>query len=477
MSNYGVANSSSPSSFIEFNDQLYFSANDGESGREIFVSDGTAEGTQLLVDLNPGFYDNNYGPPIPKSFNPNNFIEFNNKLYFSANDGENGNELFVSDGTAEGTQLLVDLNPGLSDYGFANSSNPSSLVEFNGKLYFSADDGESGRELFVSDGTAEGTQLLVDLNSGVDDSNYGSPLPAGSNPGSLVELNGKLYFSANDGESGNNLFVSDGTAEGTQLLVDLSPSSSYDYNFEPNPYEPFDLVKFENKLYFAANGESGNELFVTDGTRDGTQLVADINIGSGGSYPSGFSVVGDELFFSANNGQIGTELYKLTLEDDTAVEMVGNEENNTLLGSDRAENIEGRGGDDILFGDSGNDFLVGGDGNDSLGGGTGNDTLNGGIGDDFLVGGTGNDILDGGIGFDTLFGDAGEDVFVLRAGDGTDTIVNFELGIDSFGLADGLEFGSLDLSSGNDIKLGTEVLATLNRINTAELTADNFRTI
>ena len=533
---------SNPSNFVEFNNKLYFSADDGESGRELFVSDGTAEGTQLLVDLNPGVYEGNYGPPFAEGSNPSNFIEFNDKLYFSANDGENGNELFVSDGTAEGTKLLVDLNPGSSNYGFANGSYLSNFVEFNGKLYFSANDGESGNELFVSDGTAEGTQLLVDLNPGVYDGNYGPPFAEGSNPRSLVEFNGKLYFSANDGKSGSELWVSDGTAEGTQLLVDLRPNSSYGFNSGSYPYN---LVEFNNKLYFTANdGESGDELYVTDGTAEGTQLVADINPNSNygnnsGSYASELTVVGNELFFRANDGEVGTELFKLTIVDDTPVEIVGSDRADNLVGSDLFEDIQalggrdtidsgggndtvdggngsdfitsasgnnnligGRGkdtidsgnGNDTLFGDHGRDVLTAGSGDDFLSGGQGQDTLNGGdgfdtlfgdngsdvlvagSGDDFLAGGKGRDTLDGGIGFDTLEGNGGQDLFVLRKNDGTDTITDFKLGRDSLGLADGLEFDSLSFS-GSDIKSGTEILATLNGIDTQRLTVNDFESI
>ena len=585
-SNYGFYGYGSyPSSFIEFNDRLYFSANNGESGSELFVSDGTAAGTQLLIDINPGVYDGYYGPPsFLQGSNPSNFIEFNDRLYFSADNGESGRELFVSDGTSAGTQLLVDLNPGAYDsyYGpsFPQGSNPSNFVEFNGKLYFSANNGESGSELFVSDGTAEGTQLLVDLNPGAYDSYYGPSFPRSSSPSSLIEFNGKLYFAANNGESGSELFVSDGTAEGTQLVADINPGSGYGYSSGSYPYN---LVEFNDRLYFSANDDTnGNELFVTDGTAEGTQLVADINPNSGygfgsGSYPRELTVVGDELFFRANDNEVGTELFKLSLVDNTPVEIVGSDRSDNLVGSDRlSENIralsgqdtidsgggndtvDGGDGDDIITSASGNNSLIGGNGqdtidsgdgndtldggngddiltslggddsliggggndtidsgsgndtllggnasdvitagsgNDSLTGGENNDTLNGGdgidtlsgdngddrliggSGDDLLFGGSSNDFLDGGTGFDILEGGSGDDVFVLRIGDGTDIIADFNFnGGDRLGLTDGLQFNSLSFS-GNDILSGGQVLATLNGVDTEQLTEVNFRTL
>ena len=611
---------SSPDSFVEFDDQLYFSADNGESGRELFVSDGTAAGTQLLIDLYPGVtfsYPNN-------SF-ADNFIEFDDRLYFSADDGESGNELFVSDGTREGTQLVVDLNPGSNELGYPNGSSPRFIVEFNDRLYFIANDGESGDELFVSDGTAEGTQLLVDLNPNDSDNFYGYRYY----PTAPIEFNDRLYFASNNGESGRELFVSDGTAEGTQLLVDLNMGSSGDRS--NNDSNPNNFIVFNDRLYFTANDpERGTELFVSDGTAAGTQLAVDIDPGSDGSYPDNFvefnnklyftannsfneaeiyasdgtpdgtqlvarfdsgdnnassfgtiannvsnlTVVGDELFFAANDGETGRELYKIVVDEPIAIE--GSKDDDNLIGSETVERIDGFAGDDTIDGVGGNDTVNGGDGsdrilgsstgNDSLFGGNGNDIINsgngtdilnggsgndrltsaggddtlnggngkdtlsggmdadslnggrgrdilrgnsgndvllgargfdtlegnsgrdtllgdngndiliGGSGNDSLIGGNNNDELDGGAGNDILNGSSGDDVFVLRTDAGTDTIMDFTPGSDRLGLADGLEFDSLSFS-GNDILSGGEVLASLNEIDTEQLTEVDFRMI
>ena len=429
--------------FIEFNNKLYFTANDGENGNELFVTDGTAEGTQLLVDLNPGVYDGNYGPPFPEGSYAGNFIEFNNKLYFTANDGENGNELFVTDGTAEGTQLLVDLNPSVYDgnYGppFPEGSNPSNFIEFDNKLYFTANDGESGNELFVSDGTAEGTQLLIDLNSNISDSNYRPAFPEGSYASSFIEFDNKLYFTANDGESGNEIFVSDGTAEGTQLLVDLNPSV-YDGNYGPAFPEgsyASDFIEFNGKLYFTANdGESGRELFVSDGTAAGTQLLVDLRPDSSYGYNSGsnpYNLVefNGKLYFSANDGESGNELF---VTDGTA--------EGTQLVADINPNSSDRSGygfypfEPILIRD---EFIAAdGEASAELFGQTPNDTvtpsqllnpITGTVNDDNLIGTDADDEIAGGGGNDGVTGQAGNDVLngkigndALDGGAGNDTI-------------------------------------------------------
>ena len=461
--NYGYPSSSSPSNLTEFKGKLYFTADDGENGNELWVTDGTTDGTQLVEDINPGSRDYNY----IYSSSPSNLTEFNGKLYFTANDGENGNELWVSDGTTDGTQLLVDIRPGMGNYGYVYSSYASNFTEFNGKLYFTANNGENGNELWVSDGTTDGTQLLVDINPGTNDYDYAYS----SDASNLTEFNGKLYFTANNGENGNELWVSDGTTDGTQLLVDIN-SGTNDYYYASGSYAS-NFTEFNGKLYFTANdGENGNELWVTDGTAEGTQLLVDIRPGSSdygyayGSYPGDFTVIDDELYFSAEDGENGRELFKLMVDEPTTI----------ISGTDRSDNLIGTSGADQIEGLKGRDLLNGGSGNDTLMGGNGKDNLIGGVGDDSLLGDRGQDFLNGGAGNDTLTGGQGRDIFILNPGEGEDTIADFNLRDDRLGLAGGLEFDDLSFSE-STIQAGEELLATLTGVNTEDLTAHNFSSV
>ena len=174
--------------------------------------------------------------------------------------------------------------------------------------------------------------------------------------------------------------------------------------------------------------------------------------------------------------------------DDVIVAFGGDD---TVAGGLQSDTIYGSDGDDILRGDlnnrnsqgdvGGDDRLFGGRGNDRLGGKGGNDRLFGEEGDDFLWGDDGDDILRGGLGNDTLTGDnassgQGSDTFVLALGEGTDTIVDFEVGVDFIGLAEGLTFGDLSFS-GNSIVAGDEELAVLAGVDTRTLGAESFTTI
>ncbi|MGB3292736.1 MAG: glycerophosphodiester phosphodiesterase family protein [Phormidesmis sp.] len=163
--------------------------------------------------------------------------------------------------------------------------------------------------------------------------------------------------------------------------------------------------------------------------------------------------------------------------------LFGDDGNDLLAGDLGTDVIRGEAGDDVLRGDLntrnaqvgiGDDNIIfGGTGNDRIGGKAGNDQLFGEAGDDRIWGDDGDDLIRGGLGNDTLTGDdnsggSGSDTFVLAAGEGTDTITDFEVGIDFIGLAEGLTFGSLSVvaqGASTLISAGDETLAELLGVN------------
>ena len=141
-------------------------------------------------------------------------------LLFAADDGSgHGQELWESDGTAAGTTMVKDVNPGpassLSSNDTDSGNTQNALTVVNGVAYFSADDGAHGQELWKSDGTALGTKLVRDIDPGA----------ATSSPQSLTNVDGTLYFVAHDRSGSNQLWKSDGTAGGTSVVpAQTSPS-------------------------------------------------------------------------------------------------------------------------------------------------------------------------------------------------------------------------------------------------------------
>jgi Ca2+-binding RTX toxin-like protein len=207
----------------------------------------------------------------------------------------------------------------------------------------------------------------------------------------------------------------------------------------------------------------------------------------------------DTLYGGNNNPNLdndGDDLLDGAAGDDL---LLGNRGNDTLIGGAGNDTLYGGQDDDLLFastgnnllsGDLGNDTLIGGDGNDTLIGGQGNDTiaagggnniLRGGQGDDFLIGGVGEDTLVGDRGNDTLAGGAGRDRFVLGdRGDGsTDTVLDFEVGIDAIELLGGLQFSDLTLreldgGSATELRTGDRTFAILRSVTPGQLTAPQF---
>ncbi len=217
-------------SFVPFGYRVYFCAV-GDTGQELWVTDGTAAGTVLVAPIGPSVT-----PPLVSS---------GGYLYFAADDGMHGTELWRSDGTAAGTGMFADIRPGSA------GSNPSELADMDGRLYFAADDGVYGAELWACDAAKDGAWMIADIRAGAE----------GSNPYELTDVDGTLFFLADDGVHGFELWRSDGTEAGTDLYQDIWPG--------PYGTTARDLTNVYGRLYFVADdGIHGQELWMTDGDMD-----------------------------------------------------------------------------------------------------------------------------------------------------------------------------------------------------------------
>jgi len=265
---------SNPNNFFSWSDRVLFSAYKFEFGEELWITDGTTEGTTLLKNL----------APFKDSSRPREFTLFDSKVYFRAKTDQ-GQELWSTDGTAEGTSIVVDNSR-------VSLNTVRNLVVLGDRLLFSASDGTNGTELWTTDGTDDGTVLLKDIRQ---TPNVG----ASSNPEPLAVMGETLFFWANDGVSGLELWTTDGTPDNTALLKDIYPGGRdwYCYADTDDPY-PSSAV-LNGKLLFAADdGEYGCELWTSDGTPENTMLLADL-IDGRDSEPANFTVIGDHLYFTA----------------------------------------------------------------------------------------------------------------------------------------------------------------------------------
>ena len=282
-----VSTESDPRYMTPLNGKVYFSAVRRDHGRELFETDGTAAGTTLVKDINPGsgssYPTAGYSPSLGQ------FAVLGGKLYFGANDGTNGRQLWRTDGTAAGTTIVDDINPG-SIATSGQGAAVTAIAAVNGRLFFQANDGTHGAQLWTSLGKASATSLVKDINL----------TDAGSFPTRIHRLGRRHLFQATT-VHGGELWKTDGTAAGTSLVKDIPANGS----------NPQSFADFNGKLIFAANdGVHGSEIWMSDGTAAGTILVKDINPGAGSSVPTGFTNFNGKLIFSANDGINGDELWR-----------------------------------------------------------------------------------------------------------------------------------------------------------------------
>jgi ELWxxDGT repeat protein len=255
----------------------YYSGSDGFSGNELWRSDGTPGGTQRVKDLNPGSPD----------ANPTNLTNVGGTLYFTATNGTGG-ALYKTDGTSLGTVLL---RQGTTAGGAVGDR--KQLLNVNGIVYFVGSEATHGQELWRSDGTPAGTFMVKDIYPGAGGGLAGS---------SLVGVGNTIFFAAGDDTHGDELWKSDGTDAGTVMVKDINAGLTGSF--------PKQLANIDGTLFFRAQSgfAAGDQPWTSDGTEAGTQQWASIRPANA-SGASMFTLAGGRVFFAANDGTHGLELW------------------------------------------------------------------------------------------------------------------------------------------------------------------------
>jgi ELWxxDGT repeat protein len=269
---------SSPLSLTNVQGMLYFTAYTTVHGRELWKSDGTSEGTLMIKDR------------IEESWGIENLTASNGKLFYTDSE-ENGIQgLYISDGTEAGTLLLKHFKQGFIIGNFTDKK---------GTLYFTVtdddeSDGEQGTELWKSDGTAEGTVIVKNISNG----------SLWTTPYEFAFIDDILFFLTNNYENGFELWKSDGTEEGTQLIKNLGRYTT----------QPSDMLDVNGVLYFHADYHTnGRQLWMSMGSNCNTiPLTNDSELFSG----RGMALLNQKIILPATSTDFGTELFGYNMVND-----------------------------------------------------------------------------------------------------------------------------------------------------------------
>jgi ELWxxDGT repeat protein len=326
--NQSGALSSSPTALTVFNNMLFFAAYGSTvpnpiagmvsplpADRELWRFDGT--NTMQVTDINAGTA-NAFAPGLP-----NRLFVIGNLLYFGAAAASGtiaGNELWRSDGSlmnTSSTYPITDVAPG------AASSDPAHILQYGNYIYFSANDGTTGREWWRTDGAYSPsvgihTFRITDVNPGAKDS-----IPIAPPFADPTIYNNELYWSGIYSDGSRQLLKIDATNTVTKLNV--NPLAVDPANYANS--DPAQLTVFANKLFFrgttAISGQvaaqASIELWFTDGTTTARACQTTDNgcyVNPSMGIPALLTPIGNKLYFAADKvkqgaptGSIGQELF------------------------------------------------------------------------------------------------------------------------------------------------------------------------
>lgn len=393
---------------VIYNNLMYFANADAE----VWSSDGTAAGTHLI---RPGIGD----------MKITGISQVGGKIYFS-NDADGSGELWTTDGTEQGTVRLAQ---------FAAIESISDSGVIGNDLVFGTRNNDTTSGLWISDGTVQGTKELYSVTG----DSY-------TMPSDFRTVEGIVFFAGYDVEHGQELWRTDGTANGTSMVQDIAPGpNSTDgatfasmavvdekllirVNGEPLLFDPTSMmsglgpteqyIKMSGSVLRIFGTQGNDSIHLYDVTDDPDRFIVEIN---GSKQSFAFADV-SRIYVYSYSGNDTIEVSQKLAPFTARCAIWAGDGNDTVETGNGRDTIYGEGGDDYVFGGNNNDMLCGGTGNDTLIAGNGNDTVAGDDGADSIQGNKGNDILsggddnskdtvDGGEGGNVLFGQAVYDVF------------------------------------------------------------------
>jgi ELWxxDGT repeat protein len=316
--------SSLPYGIVTTNNKVFFYANDGIHGRELWVSDGAVNGETKLTK-------NTEITPESGSA-PDQFLVSEKNLYFRASstspvsndpdykdiyryniDSDSLNILFESDSqtgdltpiTTFKNRLIFSTNSSKSYYENASTGGSQQLATYfnkndifpihaqcNGELIIAGTNTSNWSEYLYKFDTTGTLKLITDKATSIS---------------SMIEMNGIVYFKARHRYSpdlGIELWRTDGTSSGTFMVKDILPG--YDSGLRLNTF-----FRAGNYIYFVGvNQYNQSELWRSDGTGQGTVMIAYL---SGNSSTTVFFLahLGNKIYYKIDN--VNSPNYEMAL--------------------------------------------------------------------------------------------------------------------------------------------------------------------
>ena len=304
--NPGIASSLSSQSLALAGGSIIF-AGETPAGKGIYRTDGTVEGTSKLLSL-------------PANLEPREaqLTQFGNRVVFVFHHpGVDNDQLWVTDGTEDGTQPFVER---------MSSFNPGAVLD--GRLLFTMKTPGAPVTMWTTNGTPGGTLQLNNHSGsigtvglpgavvgnrffffGVDPVTLQNALfTTGALPGTTQrvrvldtlrsggsEWNGRFYFANRDAAHGTEWWVSDGTTNGTFMIEDLATGSRDGVVSEQTLQRP-------DGLLVGVDGPAGHEPWIINGTPGESRNLKNIAVDTPlpGSNPEKLRAAGHRLFFLAD---------------------------------------------------------------------------------------------------------------------------------------------------------------------------------
>ncbi|MCA9194765.1 MAG: hypothetical protein KDB03_23500, partial [Planctomycetales bacterium] len=275
--------------------KLYFNAYDPTNGNELrWLDTAEASPTVNTLDINSGSGDSNAGQN-------GGFTTVGTKLYFTAYDPSNGYEpRWIDTEAATPTVNTLDINSGA---GSSDAGKFGGFAAVRSKLYFTASDPTNGNELrWLDTAEASPTVNTLDINSGTGNSNAGQL-------GGFTTVGSKLFFTAFDSGSGTEpRWIDTAAISPTLNTLDINSGSG---SSSAGQYGGFTAVG--SKLYFTAfTPTSGYEpRWIDTAATTSTVNTLEVFGGTSGSFAGqygGFTAVGSKLYFTAADPTRGTDL-------------------------------------------------------------------------------------------------------------------------------------------------------------------------